>query len=62
MYSFFRSARAASVGPLPCSRMTSTRSTMPLRSFSSYESPVSCSICTVTAVKGFFCGSDQRHI
>ncbi len=55
-YSFFRRARAASVGPLAWSRMTSTRSTIPLRSLSSYCSLVRRSIWTVMAVYGFYDG------
>jgi len=54
-FSFFRMARAASAGPDPWSLMTSTRSGMPLRSSSSYDSAVSRSTVTVTAEYGFFC-------
>ena len=53
-YSFFLRARLASEGPLPCRRMTSIRSTIPLESSTSNSSLESLSIWTVTAVYGFF--------
>ena len=53
--SFFLMARAASVGPLLCSLMTSIRSTIPLRSSTSYSGLVMRSIWTVIAVYGFAC-------
>lgn len=53
-FSFFRIARAASVGPVACKVMASTRSGIPLRSSSSNWSLVRRSMATVTEEYGFF--------
>lgn len=55
-------ARAASLGPEAWSLMTSTRSGMPLRSSSSYDSEVRFSTVTVTAENGFFCFGVQQVV
>lgn len=53
-FSFLRIARAASVGPVACNVMASTRSGIPLRSSSSNCSLVRRSMATVTEEYGFF--------